>query len=64
MAPPHSIAADLDRDDLVAGVLKARSNRRRRGQRDLVLGGPSTSEDRHAEYGHGVVVVGVLVVPD
>ncbi len=62
VAAPDAVAADLDRDRDVAGLLETHPNRCRRGERNLVLGGAASAEHRDADGAHGVgVVVAALV---
>ena len=62
IAAPHSVAADLDRDRHVSGLLEPRVDGGRRGERYLVLGGAASAEHRDARRLHGVgVVVGPVV---
>ncbi len=46
VAPPHPVAAHLDRDRLVSGLGQPLADRRRRGERHLVLGGAASPEHR------------------
>ncbi len=64
VAAPDAVAADLDRDRHVTGLLESRADRRRGGERYLVLGGAPSAEHRDAQgpHGDGVVVVALVDV--
>ena len=66
VAAPDAVAADLDRDRHVTGLLEPRPDRRRGGERYLVLGGAPSAEhrDAHGPHGDGVVVVPLVGVVD
>ena len=59
---PHAVAADVDRDRHVTGLLKAGPHGSGGCKRYLVLGGAAASEHRDADGIHGVGVVDVPVV--
>jgi hypothetical protein len=63
VAPPHSVATDLDLDRFVTRLDQSVPDRGGRSERDLVFRGPAASEHRDPEPVHGVVgVVGVVEV--
>ena len=57
---PAPVARDLDLDRLVAPREQALTHRRRRCQRDLVLGGPTTAQHRDEHQVAPVTPVGPL----
>ena len=64
VASPHAVASDLDVDDVVAAVLEAAPDRRCRGERHIVFGGPAAAEHHHAAWAHGTARDVVVVVEE
>ena len=54
---PAAVLLDADRHRLVALAIEVREDRRRRGQRDLVLARPSAVDDADAKTLHGGTIV-------